>query len=105
LTLQLLAVILVPYGHLNIWKQEESMKTLDRYLSDLIESKKFCAAVAKREFDHQMCRFEHLSKDEQGELLALAIKEDPYTRLDLMTCLQRLLTNALEKKEATWNIQ
>lgn len=81
------------------------MRNLDTYLSDLIESKRFCAAVTKREFDHRMCRFEHLSKDEQGELLALAIKEDPYTRIDLLTCLQRLLNNALEKKEAVWNIQ
>jgi hypothetical protein len=81
------------------------MRTLDTYLSDLIESKKFCAAVTKRKFDHEMFRFEHLSKDEQGELLALAIKEDPYTRIDLLTCLQRLLNNALEKKEAVWNIQ
>lgn len=81
------------------------MRQLDQYLNDLIESKKFCAAVAKREFDGKVCRFENLSTDEKGELLALAIKEDPYTRLELMTCLQRLITNALEKKEAVWNIQ
>lgn len=79
------------------------MKQLTMFLDSLIESKKFCAAVCKRELDHRALQFERLSKDEQGELLALAIKEDPYTRANLMTALQRLLDNALEKKESLWN--
>lgn len=75
------------------------MRNLDRYLERLIESKKGCALIAKREFDFRNLSFSKLCEDEQAELIKLAILEDKNTRTDLMTNLQHLLETALERYE------
>jgi hypothetical protein len=75
------------------------MQNLKRYLQDLIESKKGYAAIAKREFNHYDWTFSKLSEDEQAELIKLAILEDKDTRADLLSNLEHLMENAMERYE------
>lgn len=55
--------------------------------------------IAKQTFNSRSCHFESLSEDEQAELIKLAILEDKSTREDLLSNLQHLLENGLEKHE------
>lgn len=75
------------------------MRNLQTYLAQMIESKKSCALIAKRQFDSRDFTFSKLSQDEQAELIRLAILEDKDTRADLLSNLEHLLENAMERAD------
>jgi hypothetical protein len=77
----------------------ETMRNLNRYLEQMIESKKGCALISKTRFDSREFTFSKLSESEQAELIKLAILEDKDTRADLLSNLEHLLENALERYE------